>query len=82
MGSTTSSSVSVSSSIKRLGDSSSVEATEGIPSTPPCTDFDNLSSAVRVASNPGFPSRILSCSLEIQCCEAKIGMESLGSRLL
>ena len=85
-GLTTSSSGSLSSSIKRLGDSSSIEATEGIPSTPPelvsCTDFDNLSSAVRVASNPGFPSQILSCSLEIQSCETKTRMENLGLRLL
>ena len=34
-----------------------------------------------LASNPGFPFRILSHSIFLQSCETKSGMESLGSRL-
>ena len=43
--------------------------------------------AIVIASNPGFPFRILSRSFEekqifLQSCKTKSGTESLGSRLL
>ena len=53
----------LSSCSKQFSDGSNVKATDRIPSTT-CLEyqFDNLSSAVGLALNPSFPSRILSCT--------------------